>query len=347
MKQSTLAATAAVVGGAFLAKRMARSRRSIDFRGRNVLITGGSRGLGLVLARQFAAEGADITLLARDGEDLERAVLDIAARGADVLGIPCDVTDQKQVQRAMERSIGRHGRLDVLINNAGQIRVGPIDHMSEQDFADAMAVHFYGPLHTMLAALPHMRVRGEGRIVNISSIGGKIGIPHLVPYCASKFALAGLSEALGAELAEDNIRITTVYPGLMRTGSPVNAEFKGRHREEFAWFALMDATPLTSISAVRAARKIVDATCYGDARLIISMQAKIAIKLNELLPEISAQGAALMNRLLPGVSLLQDKESFTGCQSSSKWAPSALTKLSDKAAVENNQVEKIDVAACQ
>ncbi len=347
MKQSTLAATAAIVGGAFLAKRIARSGRAMDFRGRNVLITGGSRGLGLVLARQFAAEGAHITLLARDGEDLERAVLDIAGRGADVLGIPCDVSDQKQVQRGIERSIGRHGQLDVLINNAGQIRVGPIDHMSEQDFEDAMAVHFYGPLYTMLAALPHMRVRGEGRIVNISSIGGKIGLPHLVPYCASKFALAGLSDALRAELAEDNILVTTVYPGLMRTGAPVNAEFKGRHREEFAWFALMDATPLTSISAVRAARKILNATRYGDARLIISMQAKIAIALNELLPEISAQGTALVNRLLPGVSLLQDKESFTGCQSSSKWAPSALTKLSDKAAVENNEVGKIDMAACQ
>src|SRR5829696_6797987 len=181
MKQSTLAATAAVVGGAYLAKRIARSLQSIEFRGRNVLITGGSRGLGLVLARQFAAQGADITLLARDGEDLERAVLDIASRGADVLGIACDVTDQKQVQRAVERSIGRHGRLDVLVNNAGQIRVGPIDHMSEEDFDDAMAVHFYAPLYSMMAALPHMRVRGEGRIVNISSIGGKIGVPHLVP----------------------------------------------------------------------------------------------------------------------------------------------------------------------
>ncbi len=213
--------------------------------------------------------------------------------------------------------------------------------MSQEDFDDAMAVHFYAPLYTTLAVLPHMRLRGEGRIVNISSIGGKIGVPHLIPYCASKFALAGLSESLRAELAEDNILITTVYPGLMRTGSPVNAEFKGRHREEFAWFALMDATPLTSISAVRAARKIINATKHGDARLIISMQAKIAVMLNELLPEISAQGTALMNRLLPGVSLLQDKESFTGCESSSKWAPSALTRLSDEAAIKNNEVEGV------
>ena len=341
MKQSTLAFAAAIAGGAYLAKRIVRSPRAIDFHGRNVLITGGSRGLGLVLARQFAAQGADITLLARDDEELERAVIDIAARGADVLGIPCDVTDEHQVQRAVEHSIGRHGRLDVLINNAGQIRVGPVDHMSQQDFQDALNVHFWAPLYTSLAVLPHMRLRREGRIVNISSIGGKIGIPHLIPYCASKFALAGLSESLRAELAEDNILITTVYPGLMRTGSPVNAEFKGRHREEFAWFALMDATPITAISAQRAAGKIVDATKHGDARLIISMQARLAVFLNEVMPELAAQGTALMNRLLPGVSMLQDKESFAGCESSSKWAPSELTRLSDQAAMENNEVEAV------
>ncbi len=142
-------------------------------------------------------------------------------------------------------------------------------------------------------------------------------------------------------MAEDNILITTVYPGLMRTGSPINAEFKGRHREEFAWFALMDATRLTSISAMRAARKIVNATQHGDARLVISMQAKLAVMLNELIPEIAAQGTALMNRLLPAVSQLQDKESFTGCESSSQWAPSRLTKLSDNAALENNEVEAV------
>jgi NAD(P)-dependent dehydrogenase (short-subunit alcohol dehydrogenase family) len=338
MKQSTLTLAAALAGGAFICKRIARSMRRMNFHGRHVLITGGSRGLGLVLARQFAAEGATITILARDDQELERAVMDIAARGADVAGIPCDVSDQWQIQRAIERSTARRGRLDVLINNAGQIRVGPIDHMSLKDFQEAMAVHLYGPLHAMLAVLPHMRIAGEGRIVNISSIGGKIGIPHLVPYCASKFALAGLSDSMRAELAEDNILVTTVYPGLVRTGGAVNAEFKGRHREEYAWFAMAEACPVASINAERAARKIIDAARHGDARLIVGVQTKAAIMLNELIPEIAAQGMALMNRLLPGVSLLQDKESFTGLESSSKWAPSLLTRLSDEAAEENNEV---------
>src|SRR2546421_497823 len=192
----------------------------------------------------------------------------------------------------------RHGRLDVLINNAGQIRVGPIDHMSQEDFEDAMAVHFYAPLYSTFAVLPHMRLRGEGRIVNISSIGGKIGIPHLVPYCASKFALAGLSESLRAELAEDNILITTVYPGLMRTGSPFNAWFKGRHRDEFTWFAVSDSIPLMSMDAARAARQIVNACRCGDAELIVGWPAKLAVVANAVAPSAVALGMRIANALL-------------------------------------------------
>ena len=138
--------------------------------------------------------------------------------------------------------------MDVLVNNAGIIQVGPIDHMKIADFEDAMLTHFWGPLYAILAALPHMHREGAGRIVNISSIGGRISIPHLVPYSASKFALAGLSEGLRAELARHNIVVTSVYPGLMRTGSPVNAMFKGQRPQEYAWFAISDSLPLASIS---------------------------------------------------------------------------------------------------
>src|SRR5205814_3863563 len=130
----------------------------------------------------------------------------------------------------------------------------------------------------------------------------------------------------------------TVHPGLVRTGGAVNAEFKGRHREEYAWFAMAEACPVASVNAERAAKKIIDATRHGDARLIVGVSTRLAILLNELMPEIAAQGMALMNRLLPGVSLLQDKESFTGQESRSRWAPSILTRLSDNAAAKNNEV---------
>ena len=122
------------------------------------------------------------------------------------------------------------GQIDVLVNNAGIIQVGPLDTMTAEDFRRALQTHFWGPLNTILAVLPQMRMRKAGRIVNISSLGGRVSIPHLLPYSASKFALVGLSKGLHSELRKEGITVTTVCPGLMRTGSPRNAEFKGKHR---------------------------------------------------------------------------------------------------------------------
>jgi len=184
--------------GAVLALRALRSQTTYDFRNKSVLITGGSRGLGLVLARALAAEGARLTIVARDRVELEQARADLDARGAEVLAFACDVRDQNDVQRAIERVVARYGSIDVLINNAGVIQAGPVEHMQVSDFEDALNTHLWGPLYTMLAALPHMRSQGGGRVVNISSIGGKVAVPHLVPYTTSKFALVGLSDGMRA-----------------------------------------------------------------------------------------------------------------------------------------------------
>ena len=132
-----------------------------------------------------------------------------------------------------------------------------------------MATHFWGPFHLMQECIPLMRRRGFGRIVNIASIGGRMAVPHLAPYSASKFALIGLSDAVRAEIARYGIRVTTVSPGLMRTGSPINAQVKGQHAAEFTWFAIADAIPGLSISAERAARQILEACRYGDPELTI------------------------------------------------------------------------------
>jgi NAD(P)-dependent dehydrogenase (short-subunit alcohol dehydrogenase family) len=242
------------------------------------------------------------------------------------------------VQDAIERVVERYGAIDVLINNAGQIQVGPLDHMRLEDFADAMAVHVWGPLYATLAALPHMRRQGGGRVVNISSIGGKIAAPHILPYVASKFALTGLSDGLRAELAKDNILVTTVIPGLMRTGAHVNAQFKGRHRGEFTWFALLDALPVTSIGARSSARQIVAATRRGAARLIITPQAKLAVLADTLFPGVVAQGMRLANRLLPAPSPEQQAEQWSGWESWTAWAPSVLTRLADQAVEETNNL---------
>jgi NAD(P)-dependent dehydrogenase (short-subunit alcohol dehydrogenase family) len=328
---------AAVGAGALLAGRaLARRRRAFDMRGKVVLITGGSRGLGLVLARELAHEGARLAICARDPVELERARADIAHQGGDAIAVPCDVTDKSQVKELVEIVQGHFGRIDVLINNAGVIQVGPVEVMTLEDYEEAMRVHFWAPLYTTLAVLPDMRRRGEGRIVNVSSIGGKIGVPHLVPYSASKFALVGLSEGLRAELAKDGIVVTTVCPGLMRTGSPRNATFKGKHRAEYAWFAISDALPVTSMQAERAARQIIAACKRGDAEVILSIQAVIAIKFHQLFPELSADLRELTNRFLPAPGGIGRKRA-KGKDSQSELAPSLLTTLSDKAAVRNNE----------
>jgi NAD(P)-dependent dehydrogenase (short-subunit alcohol dehydrogenase family) len=330
---------AALAGTTLALARALRRRPPIQFRDRVAVITGGSRGLGLLMARELAAEGARIAILARDPAELDLARRELAAIGGlRVLALPCDVGNEDEVRWAIDATAERFGRVDILINNAGIIQVGPLEHMTVEDFEEAMRVHFWGPLYATLAALPHLRRRENGRIVNISSIGGRIAVPHLVPYSASKFALVGLSDGLRTELAKEGIYVTTVCPGLMRTGSHVNARFKGKRDEEFAWFAVSDSSPLTSMAGKRAARRILEACRYGEPALTLTVQAKAAAIANTVAPNVVARFLELVTRFLPGPAGEDGEEGRPGWQSSSRWAPSMLTRLSDEAAVENNEL---------
>jgi NAD(P)-dependent dehydrogenase (short-subunit alcohol dehydrogenase family) len=335
------AATIGLAGlGAVLLARAWRRGDEYDFGDKSVVVTGGSRGLGLVMARELADEGARLTLVARDEDELARATDDIHTRQpfADVLTIPADIRRRHDAERVIAQAVERYGRIDVLINNAGIIQVGPLDHMTLADYEDAMHTHFWGPLFLIHAALPHMRRQHEGRIVNISSIGGRVAVPHLIPYSASKFALAGLSDGLRPELARDNIIVTSVFPGLMRTGSPVNAMFKGRRPQEYAWFAISDSLPLASINAGRAARQIIAASRRGDAELVITVQAKLAILARTVAPELFAATMTLVNGLLPRPAGAEGDLARPGRESESDWAPSRLTEPTYKAAIENNEL---------
>jgi NAD(P)-dependent dehydrogenase (short-subunit alcohol dehydrogenase family) len=340
-RQRSAAVIGAVGIGAFVLAQAWRRRNAYDFNRKTVVITGGSRGLGLVMARALAAEGAKLALLARDEDELERAAADIRSLhpDADVLTLVADIRRRYDVERAVAQTFERFGSVDVVINNAGTIQVGPIEHMKLSDFEDAMNTHFWGPLYVMLAALPYMRRQGHGRIANISSIGGKIALPHLVPYSASKFALVGLSDGLRAELAKYNICLTTVCPGLMRTGSPVNAMFKGKRPQEFAWFTISDSLPLASIDARRAARQIIDACRYGDAELIVGFQANMAAMARTMFPEVFADAMALINRLLPGPSPAPDADrAHPGREHDEGWDESPLTAPTYRAAERNNEM---------
>lgn len=331
-------ATALLLTAAAVGSQIRKQLRRLDLRGKRVFISGGSRGLGLVLAREFMRRGCRVAIGARDAAELKRAQDDLQFRfETSVRTVVCDVRRRDQLQRALFDLAAEWGPIDVLVNNAGIIQAGPMEEMTLTDYEEAMDVHYWAPLVAIQTVLPSMRRRRSGAIVNIASIGGKIGVPHLLPYDASKFALVGLSEGLHHELAKDGIHVLTVCPGLMRTGSAGRAYFKGQNRKEYTAFALMASNPITTISAERASREILDALERRDAEVILSWPAKLAARLVPVFPEWAASMLSFVNRFLPEPGGI-GHERAEGRDSQTPLAPSVLTRLSDRAAMRNNEV---------
>ncbi len=325
----------AAVGLASIAASILRSQR-FPLKGKTVFVIGGSRGLGLLLAEEFARRGAHVAISARNRDALERAAIRLRKTGAKIFTIQCDVTIRDEVADAIEKIERSLGPIDVLVNNAGTISVGPMESMTVDDYRDSINTHFWGPYFTTMAVLPQMQKRRQGRIVNISSIGGKLSVPHLLPYSVGKFALTGFSEGLRSALLKDNIYVTTVCPGLMRTGSPRNALIKGDTEAEYAWFSISDSLPILSMSAGWAARRIVNACVRGDAELVLSLPAKLAVQFHGMFPGATADVLALANKLLPAAN--GNTEAKTGRQSFSDVSPSWVTALTERAAVTNNEL---------
>lgn len=330
-------ATLAGVGAGLAAwKIYQRVRSGEGLAGKVVLITGGSRGLGLAMAEEFASQGARLIICARDERELEMARSRIAALGTDVLAVTCDVAVQDDVQSLINEATARFGHIDVLVNNAGVIQVGPLESQTLMDFQEAMDIMFWGTVYPTLAVLPQMRQRGSGHIANITSIGGKVSVPHLLPYGCAKFAAVGFSEGLRAELARTGVQVTTVVPGLMRTGSHLNAYFKGKNQDEFTWFSLGATLPVSAMSARRAARRIVAAIRRGQAELILTPQAKAVALAQGIAPGATADVLGLVNRLLPHGEG-RGRERHLGRQSETPVTRSMLTVLGRKAARDLNQ----------
>jgi short-subunit dehydrogenase len=322
---------AAAAGIALAAREAARRLApAYDLRGKVALVTGGSRGLGFAIADELAGKEARLVICARDEERLERARMLLAARGADVRALRCDVSAREQVERMIEDV----GRVDVLVNNAGVIGVGPLETQRLEDFEETHAIMFWGVLYPTFAVLPQMRERGEGRIVNITSIGGKVSVPYLLPYNAAKFAAVGFSEGLRAELAGTGVVVTTVVPGLMRTGSYVAALFKGRRETIYRLFTPVSATPLTTISGRRAARKIVAAIERGDPELILTAHANLAARASALAPGLTQRTLGLVARALPSGG---DAAPVPGLEIDPAVDDSLLTALGRKARGDLNQ----------
>jgi NADP-dependent 3-hydroxy acid dehydrogenase YdfG len=279
-----------------------------------VVITGGSRGLGLALADRLLSVGARVVLLARDHDELRRArngfPLHIRHR---IMTIPCDITDEPALHGAIAKVEAEWHRIDVLINNAGIITVGPFEHVERDDYESMLELSLYAVVSATKAVLPIFLRQRKGWIVNICSIGGKIGVPHMSAYNAGKFALAGLSQTMSADLAPRNIGVTTVYPGMMRVGSTIQARFKGDPEKEYAWFAMVPYLPLASIGAEAAAARIVDGLQNGDAEVQFPFAARAAVLGHAVFPETSNLVRRAVARLLPSGAARKEQ---TGAASS-------------------------------
>jgi short-subunit dehydrogenase len=227
---------------------------TMDIRGKVVLITGASAGIGLETARLFAREGAKVALAARSLDRLTQLTDELRAQGADALAIKADLLDAAQVRHAVEETARQYGRIDVLINNAGQAAAGTVAHLNPADFRQILDLNVFAPLVAMQAAIPLMREHGGGIIINVSSMVSKMRIPALGAYAATKAALNMLSDTARVELAEEHIRVITVFPRMTAT------DF-GKHslgsREEHQQRRTITAIPVDTAAYV--AEKILEA----------------------------------------------------------------------------------------
>ncbi|WP_304454386.1 SDR family oxidoreductase [Nocardiopsis sp. YSL2] len=318
------------------ASALAERRLAGLLRGRAVLVTGGTRGLGLRLAREFGSYGAAVAVCGRDRGRLDRAVAGLAGRGIRAHGIQCDLSDPEQAEAVVEEAAERLGGLDVVVNNAGILRVGPRETMTTADVEDAMAVMFWGPYHVARAAWGRLR-ESRGSFVTITSIGGHLAPPHLWPYACAKAAQVALSEGLAAESQGSGVRVTTVVPGLMRTGSPRGAVFSGAPEREYGWFAVCAGLPLLSMSADRAARRIVRATVRGRGYVVLTPAARLGMAVHGLAPGLTQRAMALAGWLLPGVPPEPEQRPGTEAGQGLPGVVRALSALNEGAGRRLNQ----------
>ncbi len=280
--------------GALVGWWAARRAREQDLRGRVAVVTGATRGLGLRIATLLAEAGCPLAICARDAHEVKEAGLRLAGHGTSVMARSVDVSDPVAVNDFIDEVETHFGRVDILVNNAGIIQTGPLENMTLADFREAIAVDFWGTVYASLAALPGMRRRGAGTICNITSVGGELSVPHLLPYSCAKAAARAFSEGLTAELGGSGVRCVTVVPWLMRTGSIPFVYYKGQQEAEMAWFRT-GQWPLVSVDADRAARRIVRAIARGEPYVSIGVLAALA-------PGLTARLLAQMRRLRPAPS---------------------------------------------
>lgn len=207
---------------------------AMDIAGAVIVITGASSGIGMATARRAAIMGAHVALVARSADALNTLAAELTSQGATAVAIPADLRDLAQARHAITVAAERFGRIDVLINNAGQAAVGSVAEVDLDNFRQIVELNVFAPVAAMQAAIPTMRAQGGGMIVNISSSVVKMQIPGLGAYAATKAALDKLTATARGELEPKRIRMLTVYPNQTATAFGQNALGSQQVRREIA-----------------------------------------------------------------------------------------------------------------
>lgn len=308
-----------------------------DLRGKVALIVGGSRGLGLALAFKLGDRGCRLAVCARDEEELDEACRRLAEKQIEAVPFSADISHANETAPLIERVIQYFGQLDVLVNDAGIIQVAPLNSLTREDFETAMNVMFWGPVNLTLAALPHMTQRRSGRIVNITSVGGRVSVPHLLPYSCAKFAFVGFSSGLAAEVKSRGVHVLTVVPGLMRTGSYLHAKFGGNAKKEFSWFGLLGNMPGLTVSADDAAQQILSALDKKAYNCTISLPAKLLVGAEAFLPDTVRTVMSYVNVVLPNAKYPTPQATGKDLDAQTNRAFQAFTTLGKQTARKLNE----------
>ncbi len=245
-------------------------------KGKVAVVTGASSGIGEATARALARRGAAVVLAARAEEKLRFLEREMLAAGYRALAVKTDVADETSVQAMVERTVGEFDALDILVNNAGLGLSGRVAELRPDDLRYLFEVNLVGPLRCVQAALPHLP-RG-GRIINVSSVLGKRAIPKVGGYCATKFALNALSDALRVEIAERGITVTSVYPGTTRTAFRENSR---RTKDEKRGWRPGGVTP------EKVAEKIARAAERGGRDVYVTLPDRLFVAGTTLLPGLT------------------------------------------------------------
>ena len=252
----------------------------MDLKNKVVVITGASSGIGESLAFEFVRRGAHVVLAARNTERINAHEAKINAAGGRALAVTTDVTRRFQVETLANRAVSHFGRIDVWVNNAGiSPAKGPLLENTEEDIRATLETNLMGGIYGVWAAAPHMEKNGGGQIIFVSSIIGKRGIPFSAAYCASKFAVQGLTESIRLELAKKKIRILTACPSGVDTAFYVN-NGKSTRREYH----------LHSPELI--ARRIVRACERGKREVLLTFDAWLLNALNVWVPSLLDRAVA-------------------------------------------------------